>query len=208
MIFAVFSQASSVEDDPLPIDPNSASPATVLSTVSGVRVSTPIRPVSLNAIGYHPEGENLIELSPRGENLSGGLISGLPGVGATPEKIGYHVMDPAGRPGPKTGAVDVGAESGARVYAPVSGVVTDVRPDPEVRDAEVVGIKPEKDPGLTVRVSGVREADGLAPQAPVTAGMTEIGRVASTDEEPQLASYAGTTGDHVTVSAVPARDSD
>lgn len=211
LLFAAFTQASTVEQSPLPIDPNSASPATALATVSGINVSSPIRPVSINAIGYHPGGKDLLELAPRGENLSRGPLLGFLGTGSTPEKIGYYVMEPADRSGPKTGAVDVGADAGTQVYAPVTGVVTDVRPDPDVRDANVVEIRPEKNADVRVRVSLVGEiTDNLSPGTPVAAGMTKIGRTAAAAGtlEPQLAAYTEGPGNHVTVSAVSASTAD
>ncbi len=211
LVFAAFTQASVVESDPLPIDPNSASPATVLATVSEVRISPPIRPVSLSAIAYHPGGDSLLKLEPRGKNLSNGLLPNFPGVSSTPEKIGYRIMDSAGRQGPKTGALDVGADAGILVYAPVTGVVTDIRPDPAVQDADIVEIKPDKDPDLRILVSPVGEiSNDVAPRTPVTAGMTEVGRVtnAAGTRKPQLASYTEGPGNHVTVSAVPASATD
>ena len=211
LIFAAFTQTSGVESNPLPIDPNSASPATVLATVSEVQISPPIRPVSLNAIAYHPGGEDLLKLEPRGKNLSNGLLPNIPGVGSTPEKINYQIMDPAGRSGPKTGAVDAGADAGTPVYAPVAGVVTDIRPDPAVQGADIVEIKPEKDSNFRVRVSPVRDiSGGVAPRAPVTAGMTEIGRVADSRRDPQAATRLlhQRVRKHVTVSVVPASTTD
>ena len=203
LVLAMFAQSSSgINEDEVPIDPNAANPDAVLAEAGRIAISTPIRPTSLTGIGYHPEGETLAEMSPRGKNLSAPLL-GLFVMGSTPEKIQYHVMDRAERSGPMTGALDVGAEAGSTVYSPVSGVITAIRPDPMVEGANVVEIKPQDNPNARVSVSLVRNISpdtGVA--SPVTAGMTELGAVADSAAvlDPQLSSYTGDAGNHVTVS--------
>ncbi|MEJ7818877.1 MAG: hypothetical protein WKF44_01085 [Rubrobacteraceae bacterium] len=204
LVFAVFTQTSVATEGELPIDPNNAAPDAVLAVASGTDISTPIRPVDLIALGYHPEGESLVELVPRGENLSDTPLLNMFGSGATDEKIQYYAMDPAERSGPRTGAVDVGAEAGTTVYAPVTGTITAIRPDPSIRGANVVEIKPSGDPNLRVSVSLVRDiSEDTGVDASVTAGMTEIGAVADSANslEPQLASYTTDAGNHVTLYA-------
>jgi hypothetical protein len=203
LVFAVFVQSSGATEGALPIDPSNAGPDAVLAEAAGVEISTPIRPASLTGLGYHPEGETLVEMSPRGRNLSANPILGLFTGGSTPEDIRYHLMDPAERPGPRTGALDVGAEAGTTVYAPVTGVITAIRPDPTIQGANVVEIEPADNPNLRVSVSLVRNISaGIGPDSPVTAGMTELGAVADSAEvlEPQLSSYTTDAGNHVTVS--------
>lgn len=205
LVLAMFAQGSSgtVENE-VPIDPNAANPDAVLAEAGGIDISTPIRPTSLTGIGYHPEGETLAEMSPRGRNLSANPLLGLFVAGSTPETIQYHVMDRAERPGPMTGALDVGAEAGSTVYSPVSGVITSIRPDPMVESANVVEIKPQNNPNARVSVSLVQDISsdtGVA--TPVTAGMTELGAVADSAAvlDPQLSSYTDDAGNHVTVTA-------
>lgn len=208
LVFAVFVQTSSsgasdASESAVAIDPNNAGPYTVLAEAGRIEISTPIRPANLTGLGYHPEGGSLVEMTPRGENLSANALVRLFGGGATPENIHYHMMDPAGREGPRTGALDVGAAAGTKVYSPVTGTVTAIRPDPMVPNANVVEIKPAEDPDLRVIVSLTRGEEGSAGvNAPVTAGMTEIGAVADSAEilDPQLSSYTNDAGNHVTVS--------
>jgi hypothetical protein len=181
-------------------------PDAVLAEASGVRISTPVRPEDLTALGYHPEGESLLGLSPRGRNLSGTGLLGLFGVGSTPEEIEYHLMSPADRPGPRTGALDVGAEAGTPVYAPVDGQITAIRPDPVLPEgANIVEIRPAGNPDLRVSVSLVHEIrENISPKTPVEAGKTELGSVADSARvlEPQLAVEVPESepGNHVTVS--------
>jgi hypothetical protein len=204
LIFAVFVQAeaSDTAERAVPIDPNNAGPATVLAEASGISISTPIRPASLTGIGYHPEGESLAEMEPRGKNLSANVVLGLLFGGETPEGIHYYVMDAAGRGGPQTGAVDVGAATGTSVYAPVTGTVTAIRPDPMVQNANVIEIKPDDNPDVRVSVALVRSDGEAGVNDDVTAGKTELGTVADSAEvlDPQLSSYTTDAGNHVTVS--------
>ena len=204
LVFAVFVQtrASDTADTAVPIDPNNAGPDTVLAGAAGVGISTPIRPASLSGLGYHPEGESLAAMDPRGENLSANAVLGLLSRGDTPEQIHYYVMDAAGREGPRTGALDVGAATGTAVYAPVTGTITAIRPDPMVENANVVEIKPDANPNVRVNVSLVKSDGNAGVNDSVTAGITELGTVADSAEilDPQLSSYTTDAGNHVTVS--------
>jgi hypothetical protein len=203
LVFAVLVQTPDAAQHAVPIDPNNAGPDTVLAEAAGVEISTPIRPASLTGLGYHPEGESLVELVPRGENLSANPLLGLFADGETPENIHYHMMDAAGRTGSQTGALDVGATAGTTVYAPVTGMVTAIRPDPMVQSANVVEIKPDANANIRVTVSLVRGGeDSAGVTTRVTAGMTELGTVADSAEilDPQLSSYTSDAGNHVTIS--------
>ncbi|MDQ4127950.1 MAG: hypothetical protein M3151_08410 [Actinomycetota bacterium] len=208
LIFAVLvqTQASDAAERAVPIDPNNAGPDAVLAEAAGVAVSSPIRPANLTGLGYHPEGESLVQMTPRGENLSANAFLGLLSTGETPEDIHYYLMDAAGRGGPETGALDVGAETGTTVYAPVTGTVTSIQPDPVVQDANVIQIKPDANPDVRVNVSLVRSVGDAGVNDRVTAGMTELGTVADSAAvlDPQLSSYTTDAGNHVTVSVARA----
>ncbi|CAN5715036.1 hypothetical protein BH20ACT12_BH20ACT12_08710 [soil metagenome] len=204
LVFAVFVQtrASDTAERAVPIDPNNAVPATVLAEAARVSVSTPIRPANLTGLGYHPEGESLAAMQPRGKNLSANVFLGLLSKGETPERIHYYVMDAAGRDGPQTGAIDVGATTGTTVYAPVTGTVTAIRPDPMVQNANIIEIKPDANPDVRLSVALVRSDGEAGVNDYVTAGKTELGTVADSAEvlDPQLSSYTTDAGNHVTVS--------
>src|SRR5829696_5146104 len=204
LVFAVFvqSRATDTAERAVPIDPNNAGPDTVLAEAAGVDISTPIRPASLTGLGYHPEGESLAAMKPRGKNLSANAFLGLFSRGETPENIHYYVMDAAGRGGPKTGALDAGAMTGTTVYAPVSGTVTAIRPDPMVENANIIEINPDANPDVRVSVALVRSDGEAGVNDYVTAGTTELGTVADSAKvlDPQLSSYTTDAGNHVTVS--------
>jgi len=204
LILAVFVQTSVSDtgEGAVPIDPNNAGPDTVLAEAAKVGISTPIRPASLSGLGYHPEGESLAAMEPRGKNLSANVFMGLLSRGETPEQIHYYIMDAAGREGPQTGALDVGAPTGTSVYAPVTGTVTAIRPDPMVENANVVEIKPDANPNVRVNVSLVQSDGNAGVNDHVTAGITELGTVADSAKvlDPQLSSYTSDPGNHVTLS--------
>jgi len=204
LILAVFVQTSVSDtgEGAVPIDPNNAGPDTVLAEAAKVGISTPIRPASLSGLGYHPEGESLAAMEPRGKNFSANAFMGLLSRGETPEQIHYYIMDAAGREGPQTGALDVGAPTGTSVYAPVTGTVTAIRPDPMVENANVVEIKPDANPNVRVNVSLVQSDGNAGVNDHVTAGITELGTVADSAKvlDPQLSSYTSDPGNHVTVS--------
>ena len=196
--------ATGARDREIPVDPNSAGPDVVLAEVAGVDVSSPIHPEDLRGLGYHPDGENLLGMSPRGQERSRNFLLRLFEDSTAPEKIWYHLMDPAGRSGPRTGALDVGAEAGSAVYAPVTGRIVAIRPDPLLRDeANVVVLRPADNPDVRISVSLIRDIRrGVGPDLPVRAGVTELGSVADSREflKPQLSSYTPGDGNHVTVS--------
>jgi hypothetical protein len=203
LVFAVLvqTQVSGATERAAPIDPNNAMPDTVLAEAAEVGISTPVRPASLTGLGYHPEGEGLIAMVPRGDNLSKNALLGLVTSGETPEGINYHVMDDAGREGPRTGALDVGAGSGTTAYSPVTGSVTSIRPDPTVEDANVVEIKPDANPDVRINVSLVKSDGGAGVGDRVVAAMTRLGSVADSAEilDPQLSAYTSDSGNHVTI---------
>ncbi|HLL38271.1 MAG TPA: hypothetical protein VK357_01220 [Rubrobacteraceae bacterium] len=207
LVPAAFMQSSGASERALPIDPNNAGPDAVLAEVAGVAVSSPVRPEDVTGLGYHPEGESLVEMSPRGNNLSANPLLGLFASDSSPERVQYYLMDPARRLGPRTGALDVGAEAGRSVYAPATGTVTAIRPDPVLKEnASVVEIKPAENPNIRVSVSLVQDISSeVGPKTSVTAGITELGSVADSAKilRPQLADYTSDTGNHVTVSASP-----
>ncbi|MGB3632678.1 MAG: hypothetical protein WA982_01415 [Rubrobacteraceae bacterium] len=202
LFLAVLVQSPGAADQPLPVDPNEAGPDAVLAEADGLEISTPIRPADLTGLGYHPEGEGVLDLQPEGKNLSANPLLGMFSGTSNPQDIRYYVMDREQREGSSTGALDVGADAGTKVYAPVTGVVTAVRPDPTMQNANIVEIKPAEAPSTRVFVSLLQEvSDNIGPDAPVTAGMTELGSVADLASvmKPQLAEHTKDPGNHVTV---------
>ncbi len=201
---AALAQSPGTADQASPIDPGRSAQETTIAEADGVDIVSPVQPADLTGLGYHPIGEGWLELDPVGHNVSANLFVRTFGGLGEPEGVRYHVMDRAERSGSATGAVDVGAEPGTKVYAPVTGVITAIKPDPTVQEANVVEIKPSDNPDMRVFVSLVQDiSDNLGPNTPVTAGTTELGSITDLVAvlKPQLASYTGEPGDHVTVFA-------
>jgi hypothetical protein len=198
-------EATGARNRETPLDLNSVGPDVVLAEVARVDITSPIRPEDLTALGYHPSGQDLLEMSPRGRELSGNSLLELFEDSDTHEKIWYHLMDPAGRSGPDPGALDVGAEPGTAVYAPVTGTVVAIRPDPLLQnEAQMVVLKPAENPEVYISVSLVKDiAHGVGPDWPVRAGETKLGSAVDSQLflRPQLSSYLPGDGNHVTVSA-------
>lgn len=189
--------------DQSPINPKTAAPDTVLASVGNINISTPIHPAKLSGLGYHSDGGDLLGMQPRGRNLSMNPVLGIIFGGSTKEGIQYYKMDSAGRSGPQTGALDVGAKAGTSVYSPVNGVISAIRPDPLIENADVVEIQPSKNPNVRVAVSLVgRINEGVGVDDPVMAGKTKLGKVADSAAilKTQLSSYIPGAGNHVTVS--------
>lgn len=205
LFLAVLVQSPGTADQPTPINPNEANPDVVVAETDTLTISTPIRPASLTGLGYHPDGESYVELQPKGKNLSANPVMRMFSGTSNPADLRYYVMDREEREGPATGALDVGAEAGTKVYAPVTGVVTAVRPDPTMQNANVIEINPAEAPNTRVFVSLLQDVSAdIGPDAPITAGMTEIGTVADLASvlKPQLAEYTNDSGNHVTVYVV------
>lgn len=202
LFLAFLVQSPGAADQPLPIDPNVAGPDAVVAEADGIEISTPIRPADLDGLGYHPEGEGMLDLRPKGKSLSMNPLLSIFSGASNPEDIRYYVMDREEREGPSTGALDVGAEAGTKAYSPITGVVTAVRADPTMQNTNVVEIKPAEAPNTRVSVSLLQDVSGnIGPDSQVTAGMTELGSVAdlSSTLKPQLAEYTNRSGNHVTV---------
>lgn len=107
--------------------------------------------------------------------------------------------------------LDVAADAGTPVYAPVDGQVTQVRPF-EIAGApagQLVEIQPQSDAGLVVRITGVA-GSRLAVGESVRSGQTRLGQVAAIGQrlaragigEP-LSQWVAGPGDHVRIEAWP-----
>jgi len=166
----------------------------VLADAEGVELRLPISRDLVTAIAFHPaDVTSAVRLDPRGS-------------------VNHEVAPRAGRSGPDTAALDVGAPAGTAVYSPVSGVVASVV-DPYRVHGEDVGfemaIAPATAAGLLVRVTHLdappafdRPRVGEA----VTAGVTEIGRVADFSKvvEQEIARYTNDSGNHVHIEMIRA----
>ena len=114
LVFAVFVQtkASDTAERAVPIDPNNAGPATVLAQAVRGRYLHPDPSCEPHRARVPSRGREPRRNGTAGQEPLGQRCPRPPLRGETPEGIHYYVMDAAGRGGPQTGAVDVGARRG------------------------------------------------------------------------------------------------
>jgi murein DD-endopeptidase MepM/ murein hydrolase activator NlpD len=162
-------------------------PELVIARADDVEIHIPVDPGRVTAAAFHPIND------PSGVAME-----------AT-SAIRIHQADRAGRSGPGTAALDVGAPAGTAVYAPVDGTVA------SVADYLVLGrlegyeitIAPSvAASGLVLRITHLDPpATGEVPSVgtPVRAGVTPIGRVRdfSGVAQQELAQFTSDSGNHV-----------
>lgn len=165
-----------------------------LASAEGVELRLPMPRDLVTAIVFHPvDDSSAVRLEPRGS-------------------VGHEVAPRHGRSGPDTAALDVGAPAGTAVYSPVSGVVASVVDPYRVHGTDIgyeMAIAPAAAAGLLVRVTHLDAPVAFErPRVgkPVTAGVTEIGRVADFSKvvEQEIARYTNDSGNHVHIEMIRA----
>jgi murein DD-endopeptidase MepM/ murein hydrolase activator NlpD len=175
----------------------------VLADAEGVALRLPVPRDLVTTVAFHPlETSSSVRLDPRGT-------------------LDHEIVPRRGRPGPESAALDVGAPAGTAVYSPVSGVVAGVV-DPYVVAGTDIGfemaIAPATAAGLLVRVTHLDGPESFKNSAgpagtrrprvgePVTAGVTELGRVADFSKvvDQEIARYTNDSGNHVHIEVIRA----
>lgn len=152
---------------------------TVLASVDGLPISSPVNEAVVTAIGYHGAGEDALALDPVGRQANEGIgarvfhrIFGGGGGG-----VAYYML--GGGEGPSTGALDVGAAPGTDVYSPVDGTVVALR-DHVLNGKQygsVIDIQPTSEPSLVLSVAHVEADPALTVGSMLTKGTSKIGAV-------------------------------
>ena len=140
LVFAAFAQTSGAGGESFPIDPNNAGPDAVLAEVAEVGISSPIRPEEVTGLGYHPEGESLVEMSHAGRP-SATLCRALPTTHCPDNTVPPH--DPASASG-ADGSARLGAELARRSMLGYRDVTAIARPALQ-EDASRVDKRPKPD---------------------------------------------------------------
>jgi murein DD-endopeptidase MepM/ murein hydrolase activator NlpD len=164
-----------------------------LADAEGLQLRLPFPRDLITAVAFHPvETSSSVTLDPRGA-------------------IDHEVIPRRGRPGPETAALDVGAPTGTAVYAPVSGVVAVVQPSQVAgkRIGYEMAIAPASAAGLFVRITHLDAPKGFEVPSvgePVTAGLTQLGRVAdfSAVVDQEISRYTNDSGNHVHIEVLRA----
>ena len=165
-----------------------------------VRLQLPITQARVTAIGYHSAHDGALSLAPIGHQANEGLVQRVVhgifgGGGGSPR---WYQLGGGG-----TTALDVGAQAGSDVYAPVDGTVVAIRPF--VLEGKPYGseidIQPQTGPSLVVTVTQLIADPALTVGTSVASGATKLGRVVdlAAVERQALAQYTNDAGNHVTV---------
>lgn len=163
----------------------------VIATSGSLRLRLPVDRAQLTAIAFRAvDTPGALALDPSGP-------------------IAYNIAPRSGRPGPETGAVDVGAPAGATAFAPVDGVIRSIGPyrvSGRQQGIEIV-IAPSSAADRVVRIDHIEPIPGqptLRIGQPLQAGVSEIGRVRDFTgvARQELARYTQDGGNNVHIQVV------
>ena len=149
----------------------------MIAQLGKLAISMPVPQTRVTAIAYHGADTTALPLTPRGSQANQGLLRRLLrriGGGGGGD-VRYYRID--GGAGSATGELDVGAQSGTDVYAPVDGTVIGV--SPYVIDQKAYGsridIQPEGAPSIVVSLTHLRVDPSVTVGSPVSAVVVEVG---------------------------------
>ena len=157
----------------------------------------PISQNQLTAIGYHSATDGAMTLSPVGHQGNEGVLQKL-----------LHRVFGGGGGHPIWYQLDVGAEPGTSVFAPVDGTVVGITPYIVAghRFGSRIDIQPQSAPSLVVSLTQVRADPSLSVGTNVVSAASRIGVVVDLAkiERQALARYTNDSGNHVSVELRPA----
>jgi hypothetical protein len=179
----------------------------ILARVGSLDIRLPIALGNITAIAYHA-AQDTVALSPEGKQANEGLLARLVNrfTGSAKGAVSYYEL--SGGVGTSNGALDVGAPTGADVYAPVDGTVVQI--GKYIVNGRTFGsridIRPDDDPSVIVSVTRLVRDHGLKIGQPLVADATRLGIVVdlSQVEHQTLAAYSHDPGNHVTIEVTSA----
>ena len=162
-------------------------PELVIARAEGVDVHLPVDPERVTAMAFHAI-----------DDPSGVALTAAGGVS-------IHQSDRAGRLGPDTAGLDVGAPAGTTVYSPVDGViagVSDYVVSGRIEGYQVVITPAVAASGLVLRITHLDDrSTGRRPSVgtPVRAGVTPLGTIHdfSGVVDQELSRFTNDAGNHV-----------
>ncbi len=177
-----------------------------LASRGPVVLYVPIASDRITAIAYHKVADGgTLDLEPSGRLENAGILDRIERqvVGAAAASPSYFVS------GGSTASVDVGAEAGVEVYAPVNGTVVGI--SPYVLDGKAWGaqisIQPSADPTVVVVLTNLFPTPGLkvGQQVAATQRPTRVGTVADLSQvlTMDLSRYTSDAGNHVHIELRP-----
>lgn len=191
-------------------DADLADPTPFFGSYRSLHLYLPVPVASLTELAFHQaSGENAIPIESLlpdanmnvvAQNRSSGRVVPTSTVGPAVLTGGVLRMWRSNRRGAPDTAADIGAAPGTPVYAPVTGVVLNVRPYRlyEKYDDYEIHIQPNGWEEVDVVVIHV-DSPMVAPGDRVIGGITNIAQVRKLSDKvtPQLAAYTKDAGDHV-----------
>lgn len=177
----------------------------VVATVGDVDIMLPVAVDQITAIGYHgAESPDSVPFAPQGERASGGGLTQKLADLFAGGGLAYYLMG-QGADASATGALDIGADPGAEVFAPVDGRVVGVEHTlvcGRYKDVEIQ-IQVADDPTLVLVISHVAEP-AVEPGDGITQGETLLGRVRAypAGVTQELSRFTSDAGDHVQLVAL------
>jgi hypothetical protein len=181
----------------------------IVATVGNLQIQLPVSAEEVTAIGFHGTHSNALELQPVGRQVNEGLLARLWRRIAGAPKTGPVWYQLEGSPG--TEVVDVGAEPGTDVYAPVDGTVAAI--SPYVIDGKPYGaridVRPTEAPSVIVSLTHVQPDPSLAVGSPMLKASSKLGTVVDVAavERQALAKHARAAGNNVAIEVHPAAGS-
>lgn len=179
-----------------------------IAHIGSLSIELPVNQSRYTAIGYYGSADGALSLDPLGTQANQGLLRRLwheiTGSGSGSPR--WYAL-PGGQ-GASTSALEVGAQAGTDVYAPVSGTIVGI--DTVVLDGaphgDEIEIQPTDAPSLVVSVSAIAPDPSLAVGATVTADASRLGEVLDLAplETEVLARYTDDAGNHVLIEVHPA----
>jgi hypothetical protein len=171
---------------------------------NGLRIQLPIAQSRVTAIGYHSSGDGAIPLSPLGRQGNESALEQLAHkiFGGGHGGFVYYQLG-----GGETAVLDVGAEPGTDVYAPVDGTVVGI--SDYILNGRPYGsridIQPSAAPSLVISLTHLSPDPALTVGSTIAASNTKVGRVIdlSRVEKQALSRYTQDAGNHVSIELRP-----
>jgi hypothetical protein len=204
LVLTAFDSSSPHETSPTPPPPVATGvppEPQVLATVGNLQIKLPVAGDAVTAIGFHGGDEGAVALSPVGRQVNEGLLARLWRRIAGSSQAGPVWYQLEGGPG--TDVLDVGAQPGTDVYAPVDGTVVSI--SDFVIDGKVYGstidVRPNAAPSLVVSLNHLEPDPSLAVGSPVLASSSKLGTIVDVAavERQALAKHARDRGNNVAI---------
>jgi hypothetical protein len=186
----------------LPVGP--PAPLTV-ALHNGLRIQLPIAAGRVTAIGYRSSGDGALALKPLGRQGNAGALARLAHkiFGGGGGGFVYYQLS-----GGETEVLDVGAQPGTDVYAPVDGTIVGIS-DYILNDRAYgsrIDVQPSAAPSLVVSLTHLTPDPALSVGSVIAASNTKVGRIVDLAgvEQQALAKYTQDAGNHVSIELRPA----